>query len=371
MPTITNRRTKRSVSYGTPGREYDLIAAVRSSIENRGEEPIGLEGDVAAVLADGIDPSRARGWSVPLDALDPKRRALTSVNGSGAIGVRHAPTGTWTDVLRGKAALGRLGAEFIPVPTDEQPLGFPTKTSSTAASWLAEGDDLPATNPAVAPDAAAYKTVGAACVVTRKMLASMEPDALLDYVSADLAGGVAYEIDRAAFVGAGTLEPVGLFDPSRGVPVYALGTNGAVPTRAALLAMMKAVHAANGDAPASARMGWAAGVNAEAKLRSVDGSTGGAGAWLWDDADKVLGKPAVATTGIPDTFAKGSGTGLSGLIYGNFADVLVAHAPSVQLVVDPITHLTKGAVRLNAFLDVHIVVRHTASFILVKDMVTV
>jgi HK97 family phage major capsid protein len=370
LPTITNRRTKRSVSYNVAGREYNLIAAIRSSIDNDDQEPRGLEGDVAAVLGEGTDPTRTRGFAAPLDALVPNRRALSTTTGSGAIPSRLAPTGSWTDVLRGKAALGRLGAEFIPIAASDQPVLFPAKTSSATAGWVGEGDDLAPGDVAVAPDSTPYKTVGAGCVISRKMLASVDDDVLLDYIAAELAGGAAYELDRAAFVGAGGLEPVGFFNASAGIPVYPLGTNGLAPTRAALIAVMKTVHAANGDAPASARMGWAAGINAEAKLRSVDGSTGGAGAWLWDDADKVLGKPAVATTGIPDTFAKGSGTGLSGLIYGNFADVLVVHAPTVQIVVDPITLLTKGAVRVFAFLDVHVVVRHAASFCLVKDMVT-
>lgn len=368
MPTIVSSRTKRSTTYNTSGREYDFIAALRSSIDLNGADPVGVEGEVAAALADNLDPARQRGFAVPLDALTPKHRSLSSTTGSGAIGSRLAGTGSWTDVLRSKAALGRLGAEFF--PAGAQPILFPTKASGTTAGWIAEGDDLTPSAPELTPDAAAYKTVGGGCIVTKKMLASAPPGVLLDYIAAELAASVGSEIDHAAFVGAGGVQPIGFFAAASGVPVYELGANGAVPARLDLVKMMRTVHAANGDAPADARMGWAAGVNAEAKLRTVDGSSGGAGAWLWTDADSILGRPAVATTGIPDTFAKGTGTGLSGLVYGNFRDVLVVHPPAVQIVVDPYTLGPKGMIRIFAYLDVHFVVRHAASFVLAKDVVT-
>lgn len=371
MPTITSNCTKRSVSYNMSGRDYNLISAIHSSVERRGQEPLGLEGEVAAVLADDISEMHQRGFAVPLDALSPKRRSLSTTTGAGSIQSHLAPTGSWTDILRGKAALGRLGAEFIQVSTTGQPVRFPTKTESAASGWLDEGEELTITGDvAVSPDAVPYKIVGAGCLISRTMLASVAPDVLLDYIAAELAANAACEVDHAAFVGAGGVQPVGLFDASRGVPIVSLGTNGGAPTRAALIDLMRGVHAANGDAPLTARMGWAAGVGAEAELRSVDGSSGGSGAWLWGDDDKVVGKLAVATTGIPDDFEKGSGANLSGLIYGNFRDVLVVHSPVAQLVVDPISLLGKAMVRVFVFLDVHIVVRRSASFALIKDMVT-
>jgi HK97 family phage major capsid protein len=154
------------------------------------------------------------------------------------------------------------------------------------------------------------------------------------------------------------------------VDVQAVGTDGGAPTRALLLAMEAAVGAANGDAGADARIGWATSPAGRKKLRSVDGSPGTAGAWLWSDANTVLGSPAVASSNVPANLVKGSGTGLSALVHGDWGQLFINMFSGADILVDPYKQNTDGYVYINVYVDVDVAVLNPAAFSIAKDMLT-
>lgn len=354
---------------------FDLAGAVRAAALSPLADPAeglrGAEARASRELGERFDPQmrrNPRGFWAPLDALVPatQKRALTTSNGAGAVVTRYARMNDFTDLLRRKAVLGLMGVEFASLWGGDSPVAIPKKSTGATAGWVAEGSSLAESTPVFDADADSVpKTLGAAVTVTRKMWLESGNDELRDYLVAELGAAMAAEVDRAGLVGAGGVEPTGLFNLA-GIPTASIGANGGPPTRAHLVGALKAVHAANGDSPATARMGWATTPDVEARLRLTDGGMGDGP--LWGDDDRILGKPAAATTAVPNNLAKGSGTGLSALAYGNWGDVLVDHAPAAFVLVNP--HSLAGNYRVTAWLEVRILFRHVESFVVFKDVQT-
>jgi hypothetical protein len=82
----------------------------------------------------------------------------------------------------------------------------------------------------------------------------------------------------------------------------------------------------------------------------------------WGDGDSIMDRPAFTSTSIPATLSEGTGTSLSALIYGNFADLIVNLFTVLDVIVNPFLQSTSGVVRVSAFLDVDINIRHSGSF---------
>ena len=92
--------------------------------------------------------------------------------------------------------------------------------------------------------------------------------------------------------------------------------------------------------------------------------------WLWSDFERVVGKPAYATTNVPSNLAKGSGTNLSPLLFGNWRDCVVNLFTPVDLLVDPYRQSTDGVIQVSAFQDVDVAFLHLLSFGVVGDVAT-
>lgn len=313
--------------------------------------------------ADGGSPKRYRVAFSP-----PRKRSLDSTAGAGALATLRATAAEFVEASRARSILGLLGARFASYGGGRSKVEVPRITAGAAASWVAE-EAAPGsnTNPAAAEKMTLTpRQLTASVRITRTMAMNAGGD-LDDWVMADLAGAVGSAVDAAGLAGAGGNAPTGVLNDSN-VPILAIGANGGAPTRAHLLAALKAVLSANGGASATSRLGWASSVDGEVKLRSVDGSTAGAGAWLWDD-DEILDKPAYSSTALPNNLTKGSGAGLSPLIFGDW-DQLVVNLPDdgMDVLVNPFT--VAPDVIVTVFLEAAVGVRRASSFVLIKDMVT-
>ena len=61
---------------------------------------------------------------------------------------------------------------------------------------------------------------------------------------------------------------------------------------------------------------------------------------------------------------------ISAMIFGNFNDLVVGEWGSLDVIFDPYTNSTTGAMRITVFLDIDVAVRHAESFAAIQDMVT-
>jgi HK97 family phage major capsid protein len=234
-----------------------------------------------------------------------------------------------------------------------------------AVGWTGEGMSAPEGSPTVDAVTLTPKTVAARVSITRTVLKSAFERNYERRVLADIVAGIGVEIDRVGLVGDGVGKPTGLLNAA-GVNSTAMGVNGAAATRAALVELERLVGIANGDAPADVSLGWIGSPDLRAKMRTiVDGS-----GWLWSDADRVVGKPAYATTNVPSNRTKGTGTNLSALLFGNWRDCVVNLFTPVDVLVDPYEQSTEGVVQVSAFQDVDVAFLHLLSFGVIGDVAT-
>ena len=108
------------------------------------------------------------------------------------------------------------------------------------------------------------------------------------------------------------------------------------------------------------------------KLKSTEkfGTTNGNA--IWDMGNQPLnGYSAAVTNAVPSNLTKGTGTNLSAIIFGNFADLMIGMWGSLDLLVDPYTGSTAGTVRVVALQDVDVALRNVESFATMVDAITV
>jgi hypothetical protein len=75
---------------------------------------------------------------------------------------------------------------------------------------------------------------------------------------------------------------------------------------------------------------------------------------------------------VPSNLTKGSAAGVcSAIIYGNWADLIIAQWGMLDIIVDPYTDSSRGQLNITAFLSADITVRHPESFSAMKDALTV
>jgi hypothetical protein len=106
------------------------------------------------------------------------------------------------------------------------------------------------------------------------------------------------------------------------------------------------------------------------KLKGTSKVSGQNG-FVWEAGNTPLnGYRCGVTNAVPSNLTKGTGTNLSAILFGNFADLVIGMWGTLDLMVDPYTGSTAGTVRVVALQDVDVAVRHVESFATMVDAVT-
>ena len=85
----------------------------------------------------------------------------------------------------------------------------------------------------------------------------------------------------------------------------------------------------------------------------------------------LYGYPLSVTTHVPSNLTKGSTSGTcSAMIFGDFAQLMIGFFSAADVLVDPYTNGSKGAVRIIVHQDMDVAVRHAQSFAAVLDLTT-
>jgi HK97 family phage major capsid protein len=337
--------------------KYSLVRAI--SRLAKGQPLDGIEGEVSAELArrSGKTP---QGFFFPTE-LGIERRALDLTTGAGAKAT-VTDAANFIELLRDRTLVTQLGARMLTGLQGD--LSLPKQTGGATAYWVTEGNAPTGTNQTIGQVGFAPKTVGAFTDMSRKFINQSSISAE-QFVRDDLAKVLALAIDRAALNGSGSgAEPQGILQNS-GVATVALGTNGAAPTWAKIVELETVVAAANADLGALSYV-------TNAKVRGVLKTTEKAattGQFVWRDDNTLNGYRANATNLIPSNLTKGSGTNLSAMIFGNWADLVIAMWGGLDILVDPYSASTSGTVRVVALQDVDVKLRHAESFAKSVDVV--
>lgn len=134
--------------------------------------------------------------------------------------------------------------------------------------------------------------------------------------------------EKAFFHGTGTLMPTGIAATS-GVANVALGTNGAAPTLATLIALEAAIDANNA---LLGNLHFVTNGQVRGKLKSTPRFASTDSVTLAADSGDILGYESFYTNAVSRTLTKGSSSGVaSALFFGNFADYYIGYWSGISL----------------------------------------
>jgi HK97 family phage major capsid protein len=345
------------------GRSGDLVDLERrfslgkAIAEHSAGRLSGAEAEYSAERRSG----RKDAFAVPVSVLLGERRAITTTTPAGGPGSNLVPTaeGAMVDRLRPVLAVEALGATVLPGLTGN--LDLPRVKASGSSAWVAEHVAATTTDPQFDKVSLTPKTVTAQYEISRRMmLQAMNLEAVL---RADIGYLLAQAIDGAAIRGGGSNEPVGIIG-NVSVPVLALGTNGLAMTIDTPADMIGALADANADIGATGFLTNSKVRRAAMKLKDSQNRPYGIG--------EVFKAEAVTFSNqVPGTLTKGTGTNLSAILYGNWAELIIAYWSAVDVVMNPYADsvASKGGALLHAFLDADVAVKHAESFVVCKDVV--
>lgn len=331
-------------------RNFSLRAAIASMVPDlAGKIDAGREREISQELA-RRSGTPFKGIAVPMQVFE--KRVVTGTTGATAIATDHLGA-QYIDMLRAKLVVSKLGARVLNGLVGD--VSIPRLAGSATAGWVADNAALSASDITLDGVTMTPKHVGCLTEFSRNMLLQSSPD-IEQMLRGDFASVLAREVDRAAIVGGGSNEPVG---------ILSLGSNLdttvslATPTWGGVLSLIEAVELS--DAVGTGFVTTPTGVRilrSTAKIDSTDAQT------IMDSPNMLAGYACASTTLVP------SDSSGERIIFGNWNDLLLGYWSAFDLLVNPYetTAYSKGNVQVRGMLTMDVAVRHYESFAAAVDL---
>lgn len=360
-PGTTNQTAEIGLSK-TELKSFSIVRAIQAlSTGNWKEAGLEMEASRAVAKMLGRDP---QGVYIPYDALKRDLNVTTATAGGNTVAT-ELMADNFIDLLRNMMVVNQLGARNLTGLVGN--VAIPRQTSGASSYWVAESGAPTESQQAFDQVTLTPKTVGAFTDISRKLLLQSSLD-VESFVRRDLATVLALAIDLASINGSGSgNEPRGILNTS-GIGDVAGGTNGLAPTWGNIIELESDVSVANADV---GNLGYLTNAKVRGKLKGTSKVSGQNG-FIWEGGDQPLnGYRAAVSNQVPSNLTKGTSSGVcSGIIFGNWADLIIGMWGALDLTTDIYTGSTSGTVRVVALQDVDIAVRHAESFSAMKDALT-
>lgn len=347
-------------------RSYSLSRVANAQITGDWSQA-GFEREVSQELQTQIGRS-ASGAYVPTAALA-GRALITTATAPSLIGTQQMHD-AFVEVLKPQVRVMELGATVLPGLVEN--VSIPRQTAGCSAEWIAEDSAATESTPAFDAVTLTMHQLSAHTRISRRQLKQSLP-AVDQIIINDLRAQIAVALDKAAIAGTGVApQPTGILNVA-GIGDVELGTNGDFVTWAKLMELVSTVESANVD-PAS--LGFLSNLKVKGWLMSTPRVDGDGTMMLDPDAAataedmRLAGYKARFSGNVPSNLAKGTGTDLSAVIFGAWADLLIGQWGGIDMIVDDVTEAAKGNVRLVAHSEWDIAVRHAESFAAIQDVKT-
>lgn len=252
------------------------------------------------------------------------------------------------DRMRAANVVHGLGARVLGGLTGGNVV-LPRLSKSVVAGWTAENAPFPVSDPEFNGVTLAPKHLGVITELSRNMLQQTSPDAE-QLVRDDQAKVLAEGLDRAAVFGAGAAnQPRGILL----TPGIGSVTSGGAVSYDVIADLMGAVDDANSTGGSMGFLASTSTRRAVGKLKDTAGNPLGA-------ATVFQGAPAAFSNIMP----------ASALIYGNWADLIIAFWSELDVMVNPYAEgpYSRGNVMVRTALTCDVGVRHTESFAAISDI---
>lgn len=344
---------------------FSVVRAIRSASTGRLD---GLEGEASAEISrrTGVAP---QGFFIPAMCLVEKRGGMTISQDGGIYGNKAVATmvaDTFIEALRASLICGRAGATLLGGLHSN--LSLPRHKAASNATWKPEIGALDESTQEIEEVRLTARRVGAWSKYSKQLLVQASPG-IEEFVKNDLIQAIASAIDIAALTGTGLNDqPTGILNTA-GIGSVIGGTNGAAPTFAHLVSLMASV--ANSNALAG-NPAFVFSSKVEAKLRGTQKIVSTDSTCLLDEGQTTIsGQPWLMSNNSPDNLTKGTASGCSSIIFGNWSDLIIASfGDSLDLISDPFSLATTGQTRVIVAALADIGVRHSGSFSAFKDCLT-
>ncbi|MBO9108391.1 phage major capsid protein [Agrobacterium sp. S2/73] len=314
-------------------RSYSVSKAIR---EGNGDSLTGVEREVHDELSKGRE---VRGVMVPTSLIfgEENRAMLTTGTAGNTVATNM---GGLIDRLRPVMAVQSLGATIISGLSGN--LDLPRLVSGPNAVWVNEDEPTTASDATFDKVSLSPKTVSGEMYLSRRLLLQ-NGVALENVLRQDLAFVLAQALDKAAINGtAAAKQPVGILTQ---IPESATTATDLSDIAADLIAALQIddVTGTTGFLTNPALMAVARKLK-DGQQRNLS------------TAETFHGERVVATNQVP-TIA-----GENPLIFGAFANLLIGYWSGVDILQNPYTDASKGGLRLHAFLDADVAIRHPEAF---------
>jgi HK97 family phage major capsid protein len=367
LDSITKNQPKKAAiedtKIGMSDKEADSFSIVRAvnALVTGNWNDAGFEREASDSMAGKLG-KRAQGFYIPTDVLMRDLNVTTSTAGGHTVST-DLLSGSFIDMLRNKMSVVGLGATMMNDLVGN--IAIPRQTGGATSYWVAESGAVTESQPAFDQVTLSPSTVGAFSDVSRRLLlqSSMDVEA---FIRNELATTLALEIDRAAIEGSGSSnQPTGILNVS-GIGAVAGGTNGAAPDWADIVDLESAVSVDNADMGA---LGYLTNASVRGKLLQTEKASS-TGQYIWGEGNTLRGYNAAVSNQVPSDLTKGSGTGLSAILFGNWNDLIIGTWGGIDINIDTSTGSASGTVRVVALQDVDVAVRHAESFASMQDAIT-
>jgi hypothetical protein len=333
------------------GRALDLGIRIRE-----GGKVDGLEWEVHRELEKNYPGERKGGILMPWRL---KSRALdTKTVGKGLEFVQDQPA-EMIELLRPKTKIIALGAQLL-TGLQGGPLPFMRQTGAMTAYWMTENPTNPVTRSDIASGIVMLspKTLMCSGLLARQLMTQVNFDSET-MVRNEITTAFSERFDHVAVHGTGAGgEPMGLYNIP-GVLVEAIG--GAVPSYTNVISMQAKVAAQNA---LGGTLGYLTEPLMAGKLKTVLEASAAGAAWIWKgrfDDGEMGGYRAEASNLVRADL--GASSDESGLVFGNWNDMIIGLWGALEIVVDPYTLSEYGMVKITGFTMGDILTRHPQSFI--------
>lgn len=307
-----------------------------------------------------------RSMLLPVEVMSRRDLTVGSPTAAGNLVATELQSGSFIDQLLNRLALTQLGITTLSGLVGN--VMIPRKTGAATTYWLAENDNVTPSNQGIDQVGLAPKTIGGLTDYSRALMqqSSISVEA---FVRNDIARQLGLGIDLAGIAGTGAAnQPRGVLNTT-GIGSVIGGTNGAAPTWDHIVDLESEVASDNADIGSLAYL-TNARVRGKLKKTKVDD---GSGMFVWDRLNSnspLNGYPTAVSNQVPGNLTKGTGTNLSPILFGNWADLVMGLWGGLDILVDPYTGSSAGKVRVVAFQSVDFAVRHAESFAAMKDAIT-
>ena len=343
-------------------RDYSFMKAVRGLVNGSGLQ--GLEREVSEEIAQRSG-REARGFYAP-DQFWTGKRDLTV--GTDSAGGFLRPTehlgNEFVDALRARLVFSELGSRVMSGLKGD--VAIPKLATGVSAGFVAENGATAEVNATFSQITMSPKSLGAFTDVSRLLMIQSDPS-VEQIVRDDLLNSIAQKIEDVAIEGGGSNEPTGITQTS-GIGSVAIGTNGGDLTWQAITDLVKEVEVDN-----AAINGNTLAYLTNPKVKSHMASTSKVASTdsimlLEAPYNNVYGYNLAVTNNVPSDLTKGTLTTASALIFGDFSQLMMGFFSTPDILIDPYTGGSSGAVRIRVMQEMDIAVRHAQSFAACLDI---